>query len=166
MEKRTGILITIIDNDGVFRYRMKTCLFTPERASHRKNPVCRSGFCAECIQNCRYEMNKKCLAVAEPFLSVCWKGVTQLVIPLEENGVHYGMLYAGTWRTRKAKKPTGMPKDFYRFQKIADSQEKRSGISDCTPGYLCRWYSFVFEKESCPEQFCGFQKSQDHGLYQ
>ena len=115
LEERTGILITIIDNDGGFRYRMKTCLFTPERASHRKNPVCRSGFCAECIQNCRYEMNKKCLAVAEPFLSVCWKGVTQLVIPLEENGVHYGMLYAGTWRTRKAKKPTGMPKDFYRI---------------------------------------------------
>lgn len=115
LEKRIGVLITIIDNDGIFRYKMKKCLFTPERASHRKNPVCRSGFCARCIQNCRYEMNKRCLADTEPFLSTCWKGVTQLVVPLEENGIHYGMFYAGAWRSRTAEVPKGLPKEFYRI---------------------------------------------------
>ncbi len=105
MEQRTGLRITVIDHDGIFRGRQKNPIFAPERASHKKHPVCAIGFCGKCIQNCRFDMNVRCMKNPEPFAPVCWKGVRQLVFPLYRDRIHYGMFYVGAWRT-----PEGIPK--------------------------------------------------------
>ena len=115
LEKLTGPPITIIDNDGIFNLKQRRRVFSFVRASHKKNPVCRCGFSDRCIEHCRFQMNRRCLENDRPFAAVCWKGVCQLVIPLQYASVHYGMLYAGVFRDRKIRPPKGLTRDFYRL---------------------------------------------------
>ena len=61
LESRIGMRITIIDNDGIFNCKQRRRVFSEERASHKKNPVCLCGFSEKCIAHCRYAMNRKCL---------------------------------------------------------------------------------------------------------
>lgn len=114
-EKLTGCSITIIDNDRVFSRRRLQPFFTPSRRSHRKNPVCDCGFGEQCIRSCRYEMNRRCLARRDPapFVSHCWKGLSEIVAPLNDGNVHYGMLYGGIWRSAERDAPGGLPDGFY-----------------------------------------------------
>lgn len=98
LEQSLGLSITIIDNQGVFKSPVAQMIFSLSRQSHKKNPVCAAGFCQKCIQHCRYEMNLKCEAGDEVFIETCWKGVVELVAPLNLNGRHLGVLYAGSWR--------------------------------------------------------------------
>ncbi len=112
LEKLTGLKITVIDNDGILRHKQGRPVFSQYIASHRKNPACRNGFCNRCVEHCRFAMNRRCLEESEPFLSVCWKGLTQLVIPLRHGNAFYGMLYAGLWRAKNAGFPEGLPKSF------------------------------------------------------
>lgn len=58
-------------------------------------------------------MNEKCAKLQEPFVETCWKGVSEIVVPLRQNGIHYGMLDAGSWRQTKSLPPAGLPKKFY-----------------------------------------------------
>ena len=99
LESRIGMRITIIDNDGIFNCKQRRRVFSEERASHKKNPVCLCGFSEKCIAHCRYAMNRKCLESDSAFFSSCWKGICQIVVPLTFASVHYGMLYAGTFRS-------------------------------------------------------------------
>lgn len=127
LEKMTGLKITVIDNDGILCYKQGRPVFSPYFSSHCKNEPCRIGFCDKCIENCRFLMNRRCLDEAEPFLSVCWKGLTQLVIPLRHGNTFYGMLYAGLWRTKNAHFPEGLPKSFGRAFGKVPLLDKRKG---------------------------------------
>ena len=98
LESMIGMKITIIDNDGIFNFKQRRAVFSPDRASHKKNAVCRCGFSERCIAHCRFEMNRLCLQADDPFLSSCWKGIFQIVVPLKFASIHYGMLYAGVFR--------------------------------------------------------------------
>ncbi|MDD3153452.1 MAG: AraC family transcriptional regulator [Victivallaceae bacterium] len=116
LEETISLKLTIVDQDGILRWRQSQSIFTLERASHQKNMVCRCGFCDRCIDNCRYRMNQICLERQQPFSSCCWKGVVQLVVPLIDRNFHYGMLYAGTWKTAgkcPAEKDATLPEEFY-----------------------------------------------------
>lgn len=112
LEKLTGLKLTVIDNDGIFNVKQSRRVFTPSRASHQKNAVCRIDFSDRCIENCRFKMNQKCAEGNAPFISTCWKGVSQLVIPLNHDLIHYGMLYAGVFRGVNAKPCRGLSKAF------------------------------------------------------
>lgn len=102
LEKSLGVSVTIIDYNGKFRDPPGELLFSRDVQSHKKNRVCEIGFCAKCIDHCRQEMNAKCLESNEPFIETCWKGVTELVIPMRWRGHHLGVFYVGTWRTDEA----------------------------------------------------------------
>lgn len=112
LEKLTGLKLTVIDNDGIFNLKQSRRVFTSSRASHQKNAVCRIDFSDRCIENCRFKMNQKCAECNAPFISTCWKGVSQLVIPLNHDLIHYGMLYAGVFRDAKSKPCKGLSKAF------------------------------------------------------
>lgn len=111
MERSLGVSITIIDNEGVLHTPEGYSVFGHERQSHRKNRVCDIAFSRACIDHCRYAMNEKCVSHTESFLEVCWKGVAEIVTPLTLGGVHYGVLYAGSWRVNEVP-PQTLPKPF------------------------------------------------------
>lgn len=98
LEQALAVSVTIIDNQGVFKSAAGRGLFNLRRMSHRKNPACDAGFCDKCIDHCRHQMNAKCEALPEVFVETCWKGVTEIVVPLQLNGEHLGMFYVGAWR--------------------------------------------------------------------
>ncbi len=118
LERLTGCSITIIDNDRVFSQRRLRSFFAGLRSSHQKNRVCSCGFDGKCIQFCRYEMNGYCLSLksSEPFVNHCWKGLSEIVAPLNDGNVHYGMFYCGIWRSTEKEAPEGLPGEFYRFR--------------------------------------------------
>jgi AraC family transcriptional regulator len=113
LENISGLSITVIDNAGVFHTSKGRVIFRHSRQSHRKNPVCYIGFCKKCRTHCRYEMNALCEKRANPFVETCWKGISELIIPLQHNGIHYGILYAGSWRQENILLPEELPKKFY-----------------------------------------------------
>ena len=115
LEKLTGCSITVIDNDRVFARRRLQPLFTPLRRSHRKNAVCACGFDERCIEFCRYRMNSRCMELKDstPFVKHCWKGLSEIVVPLNDGNVHYGMFYGGIWRSAEHDAPPGLPDEFY-----------------------------------------------------
>ena len=113
LENTLGLSITIVDNAGVFHTNQGVAIFDSRRQSHTKNPVCGIGFCKKCRSHCRFAMNKKSLKFQEPFVETCWKGVTEIIVPLWMDGIHYGMLDAGSWRKTESVPPAGLPKKFY-----------------------------------------------------
>jgi AraC-like DNA-binding protein len=113
LEKSLNLSITIVDNAGAFHTSQGMAIFDSERQSHRKNMVCDISFCKKCQAHCRYAMNEKCAKIQEPFVERCWKGISQVVVPLRRDGINYGMLYAGSWRQTEFMPHTGLPKKFY-----------------------------------------------------
>jgi len=114
LENALNISITIIDNAGAFHTSQGLTVFSPKRQSHKKNSVCNIGFSdKKCRGHCRYELNEKCAKTQKPFVETCWKGVSEIVVPLWHDGIHYGMLYAGSWRHAESLPPSGLPKTFY-----------------------------------------------------
>ncbi len=101
--------VTVVDNAHVFDLRPGGPCFTASRRSHRKHPACDAGFDERCIQHCRYAMNLRCLREETPFACGCWKGLTQIVAPLRDGGVGYGMLYVGLWRSPGVAAPPELP---------------------------------------------------------
>lgn len=113
LENLIHLEITVIDQDGLFRFRQRQPLFTAYRSSHRKYPICNCGFSERCIKHCRYDMNELAQRKKQPFVSTCWKGLVQLVIPLRDHLIHYGMFYVGLWKNPD-RKPNwkDLPNDF------------------------------------------------------
>ncbi len=96
LEAALRLPVTVVDNAHFFDRQR---IFSRVRRSHRKNPACEAGFDERCIRHCRYAMNRRCLGEPGPFPACCWKGLVQWVAPLRDGKVHYGMLYAGLWRS-------------------------------------------------------------------
>lgn len=117
LEKALGLTITIVDNSGAFHTNQGLAIFARIRQSHTRIPTCGIGFCKKCRDHCRYAMNKKCEKSQKLFVEKCWKGINQIVVPLRQDGIHYGMLYAGSWRQPRCVPPAGLPKKYYRAYK-------------------------------------------------
>ena len=113
LENTLNLKITIVDNAGAFHTNKGIAIFDSTRQSHKKNPVCAIGFCKKCQDHCRFAMNKKCAKCHEVFVQSCWKGISEIIVPLQRDGIHYGMLYAGSWRQAESLAPAGLPKKFY-----------------------------------------------------
>ncbi len=110
-EHLTGQPLTILGLDGIFDFRQARRLFTPQRASHKKIGACAAIFSEHCIEHCRHRQSRLCREAAGPFASECPFGIRQLVFPLREQLVHYGMLFLGAWRS-EAGSGTELPEPF------------------------------------------------------
>ncbi len=114
LERELAVGITIIDNNGVFRTNQGRGLLSAHFCSHRKNPVCDIGFCSACIEHCRHAINARGANTGKPFVSCCWKGVVELVIPLVWRGNHLGSLFAGAWRKPGGRGKPHLPKAWHK----------------------------------------------------
>ncbi len=111
-EKCLGISLTVIDNQGTFHSPAGMMLFPLRRQSHKKNPVCATGFDNRCVGHCRFAMEEKCRLRHGGFVECCWKNVMEIVVPIRRGEELFGMLYAGSWRKEGALPPTGLPSGF------------------------------------------------------
>lgn len=126
LEKQLDLPITVVDHDGWFQFKQKRQVFDDRRRSHQKLAVCNAGFCVACRSNCRYKLNQICSESPHPHYTVCWKMVGQIAVPLRRDQFHYGVLYAGSFRTKGAEPPRGLPKAFYQaYAKLPDADMKR-----------------------------------------
>jgi AraC-like DNA-binding protein len=102
-------------------------------------------------------MNAKSEKLVKPFFETCWKGVIEIVVPLNHNGKHLGMLYAGSWRQEDAEPSSELRskgiKEFYKLPLFDESKaENISMILDFfTKGMLAeieRWHIIDIPKYS------------------
>jgi AraC-like DNA-binding protein len=125
-ERVLGLKLTVIDRQGRFHTPAGLALFPVYRQSHRKEECCLHGFRQDCVEHCRHEMGELCEKRERGFAETCWKGVTQLVVPLRREGTLLGMLYAGSWRKRGAKPPETLPRKFHKaFEALPEWDERR-----------------------------------------
>lgn len=112
LEESLNAQVTIIDNQGLFHTPKGTLIFPPIRQSHRKLTVCNCGFSSRCIDFCRHRMNAESCRRRDAFVKTCWKGVSEIVVPLQLRGRHWGMFYLGAWRDENAAIPDELPEEF------------------------------------------------------
>ena len=109
VEKRRGIHLTLHDCRGIL-CREDGRPFFPDRGMHT-HPYCLSGrfelpgWNRRCHEECMLRAEAAGDRLRKPFLHHCWKGVTELVVPLERNGSPVLLLYAGVFRTAGASPP-------------------------------------------------------------
>lgn len=109
-ERVLGVSLVLIDHRDALRHADGRRPLLGQRQSHQRNPVCAHGFTPQCIAHCRHAMHARGAAEAGPFVHTCWKGVSEVAVPLRWRGVFIGNLYAGSWRG--AVPPRGLPAAF------------------------------------------------------
>ncbi|MEK7411706.1 MAG: helix-turn-helix transcriptional regulator [Planctomycetota bacterium] len=108
-ERVLGISLVLIDHRDALRYPGGTRPLLGQRQSHQRNAVCRIGFSPRCVAHCRHAMHERGAAASAPFVHTCWKGISEVAVPLHWHGVFIGNLYAGSWRGGV---PPRLPADF------------------------------------------------------
>ena len=101
-ERLFGVTITIHDHRALlFDADGKPLL--PGR-DHHTHPYCRAGRYAvpewnrSCLAECAFQAESAALCELRPFLHHCWKGVTELVVPVERGRTPVLIFYAGAFR--------------------------------------------------------------------
>lgn len=115
LESRTGLRLTIHDCRGMLYYPDGRPFF-PGRYIH-SHPYCYTGR-FEC-ENWNRRCHEECMLQAEalanrtkrPFCHNCWKGVTELIVPIEHDGSLAMLIYAGVFRTPEAEIPESVPEE-------------------------------------------------------
>lgn len=101
-ERLFGVTITVHDHRALLFDREGTP-FLPGR-DHHIHSYCASGRYADsewnraCLAECGFQAESAALCELRPFLHHCWKGVTELVVPIERNGSPVLIFYAGPFR--------------------------------------------------------------------
>lgn len=103
-EQQHAVCVTIIDREGFFHDHDGRPLFSRQRHSHQKSAVCKTQFDQRCIDHCRHAINKRSLKQRLPFEHCCWKGVSEITVPLYLEGSHLGTCYVGQWQSRDRRK--------------------------------------------------------------
>lgn len=102
VQRRYGIRITIRDHLGILRLPGGKPLF--EQPSLHLHQYCqleraqRSQFNKLCNAHCGAAVRRRCAKDPAPFLTNCWKGTCEVVVPVWRNGQHLITLFAGAWR--------------------------------------------------------------------
>ena len=108
-ERMTGVSLTIHDVQGIH----------PPRWRHRQMPnrhLHCAAYCMEgrfehpvwnnrCTEDCLKAVHAQVRRSAAPFCKSCWKGVLELVVPIERESRVVLVLYAGPFRKKGAEKP-------------------------------------------------------------
>lgn len=129
VEARYGIHLTLHDCRGLLCHANGRPFF-PDRCMHM-HPYCITGrfempgWNRRCHEECKLRVEANADRLRRPFLHHCWKGVTELVVPLERNGLPVLLLYAGVFRTSGAELPEDLtPELRARFETLPPPDEK------------------------------------------
>ncbi|MBS1370872.1 MAG: helix-turn-helix domain-containing protein [Lentisphaeria bacterium] len=110
LERRYGICFTVHDLHGVL-FGRTTGGFPGIRYRHN-HPFCRNwrrqfpGDRSKCRRSCNIELFEVCRMEERPLLHRCWRGATQLVVPIFRRSELLLILYAGMFR-REGDEPCG-----------------------------------------------------------
>ena len=114
-ERKHGVHLTLHDCRGIF-YHADGTPFFPGRYMHI-HPYCITGrfetpgWNRRCHEECMLRAEAAADRLRRPFLHSCWKGVTELIVPLERNGSLALLLYAGAFRTPGTELPEELPEE-------------------------------------------------------
>lgn len=108
VEAALGVQITLHDRRGMFRARDGT----PLLAAHTSHfhAYCEygrkriPGWDRNCYVHCMLHVERLAAEVKAPFLTLCWKGVQEVVIPIVRDGLHVATLFAGQFRHPRGKR--------------------------------------------------------------
>lgn len=101
VEESLGVSITFHDLIGAFRIGGGSPLLLKSRTTHT-SPICVYAHTRKCLRDCQQFANSRASQKASAFRHSCWKGVDEIVMPLFNDGVHMGTLFAGCFRSEKA----------------------------------------------------------------
>jgi AraC-like DNA-binding protein len=96
------VYITVHDNMGLFRY-MDGKILLPDRNYH-PCPYCETGRFTEphwrkfCLEDCMKKSDRFAISETVPFIKNCWKGVTELVVPIVRHKKPIITLYVGGFK--------------------------------------------------------------------
>ncbi len=94
------VCITVYDLTGIFHAPDGQSPLGPDRQSHRRrSPLCGIAFGGrKCENHCRGSVNQWASQHSRGFVHRCWKGLLEVAVPIEREGVHIATLLAGQWR--------------------------------------------------------------------
>ena len=101
LEAAYQIQITIIDREGYFHDAQGRPIFGRLRHSHQSNPCCHIQFDQRCVEHCRHHCNRVGERKRCAFETTCWKGLSEIAIPLLLDEQHLGTLFIGQWPCSK-----------------------------------------------------------------
>lgn len=102
LEKELNIAVTIHDCLGVLR-DSSGYPFISQRNLH-PHAYCKSGrysvpgWSRLCVKDCQIKTDATAARLVRPFVKSCWKGVYELVVPIEKEDVHIISIFAGIFR--------------------------------------------------------------------
>lgn len=120
LEKNYGITISIHDHRGLL-FDDSGRGFLPKRDFH-VGKFCSTGrhtvkgWNGNCLEECAFKAESLALKKLQPFVHKCWKGCSELVVPVERNGELVLVLYAGAFRDR-SQPPRFLPTELKRIYK-------------------------------------------------
>ncbi len=127
-ERRFGMRLTIHDCRGVL-YHQDGQPFFPGRHIHM-HPYCITGrfetpgWNRRCHEECMLRVEAAADRLRRPFRHECWKGVAELVVPVERDGTVALLIYAGGFRTPGRPAAEGMEE---LFGNMPEADEARFG---------------------------------------
>lgn len=99
LEKQYNIFITMHDHLGSLRLADSTVL-RKDGNIHRSRSCafCRKYFSHKCIEHCRWQAMQEAARRREPFLSRCYAGAVEIVMPVIVRNEHAATAFIGTFR--------------------------------------------------------------------
>lgn len=103
LEDHFGVSVTLHDLRGTLRRPAGKILL--QRRNIHRHPCCmvqrydHPDWDARCYRDCFTNCKIEAAEQGRPYLKTCWKGLTEIVVPLLEEGLHLMTLFAGVFRT-------------------------------------------------------------------
>lgn len=101
-ERLFGVTITVHDHHALL-FDSAGKPFLPGK-DHHTHPYCEAGrydhpqWNRNCLAECAFQAESAALCELRPFLHECWKGICELIVPIERNGSPVLIFYAGPFR--------------------------------------------------------------------
>jgi AraC-like DNA-binding protein len=114
VEAAFAIRVTIHDRSGILAHHR--CSERFQRWVGHAHPYCEfgrrrpvfPGWNQNCVRDCLWGANRRAGMERRAFISCCWKGASEVVVPLCRGRDHIATLFAGVFR-RAGPRPRGMP---------------------------------------------------------
>ncbi len=127
-EAKYGARLTIHDCRGVL-YFPDGKPFFPGRGMHM-HPYCITGryevpgWNKQCHEECMIRTENRAHRLKSPFIRECWKGVTELVVPIERQDSVVLIFYAGVFRPADIAPPENLPLELHEIREHLASVDR------------------------------------------
>lgn len=107
VEQLFNLQITIHDHTG-------SLFLSDGKMLRQQGNIHRCAYCSfnrrhnskACIDHCHWAVMREAARLGKPFISCCYAGAVELILPLMRHGEHVATIFAGTFRDRELKMPS------------------------------------------------------------